>query len=136
MKTNMSYTYLGHIINNNLNDNKDTERQLRNFYGKSNMLLRTFGSCSYAFWFFDITNSFHALPHLTTWLYSAPLRSLWGQSGLMSQGLHKTASFQKEAMRTQEALWFFIKWNYMQGSAFVFEKAKCLNPQVGKSLLL
>ena len=48
MKTAVSYTYLGHIINNNLNDNKDIERQLRNFYGKSNMLLRTFGSCSYA----------------------------------------------------------------------------------------
>ena len=48
MKTAVSYTYLGHIINNNLNDNKDVERQLRNFYGKSNMLLRTFGSCSYA----------------------------------------------------------------------------------------
>ena len=45
MKTDMSYTYLGHFINNNLNDNKDIERQLRNFYGKSNMLLRTFGSC-------------------------------------------------------------------------------------------
>ena len=48
MKTAVSYTYLGHIINNNLNDSKDIERQLRNFYGKSNMLLRTFGSCSYA----------------------------------------------------------------------------------------
>ena len=50
---------------------------------------------------------------------------------------NKTASFQKEAMRTQVALWFFfMKWNCMQGSAFVFEKAKCLNTQVGKSLLL
>ena len=48
MKTAVSYTYLGHIINNNLNYNKDIERQLRNFYGKSNILLRTFGSCSYA----------------------------------------------------------------------------------------
>ena len=47
MKTDVSYTYLGHIINNNLNDNKDTERQLGNVYGKSNMFLRTFGSCSY-----------------------------------------------------------------------------------------
>ena len=34
MKTAVSYTYLGHIIDNNLNDNKDIERQLRNFYGK------------------------------------------------------------------------------------------------------
>ena len=37
MTTGMSYIYLGHIINNNLNDNKDIERQLRNLYGKSNM---------------------------------------------------------------------------------------------------
>ena len=28
------------------------------------------------------------MPHLTTWLYCAPLRGLWGQGGLMSQGLH------------------------------------------------
>ena len=48
MKTETSYKYLGHIIDNNLNDNKDIERQLGNFYGKSNMLLRTFSSCSYA----------------------------------------------------------------------------------------
>ena len=47
-KTDMSYKYLGHIIKNNSNDYKDIERQLRNFYGKSNMLLRTFGLCSYA----------------------------------------------------------------------------------------
>ena len=52
------------------------------------------------------------------------------------QGMNKTASFQKEAMRTQVALWFFMKWNCMKGSAFVFDKAKCLNTQVGKSLLL
>ena len=31
MKTDMFYKYLGHIINNNLNDNKDIERQLRIF---------------------------------------------------------------------------------------------------------
>ena len=48
MKTETSYKYLGHIIDNNLNDNKDIERELRNFYGKSNMFLRTFSSCSYA----------------------------------------------------------------------------------------
>ena len=48
MKTETSFKYLGHIIDNNLNDNKDIERQLRNFYRKSNMLLRTFSSCSYA----------------------------------------------------------------------------------------
>ena len=48
MRTDMSNTYLGHIINNNLSEYKDIERQLKKFYGKSNMLLRTFGSCSYA----------------------------------------------------------------------------------------
>ena len=48
MKADMSHTYLGLIINNNLHDNKDIERQLRNVYWKSNMLLRTFGSYSYA----------------------------------------------------------------------------------------
>ena len=48
MKTETSYKYMGHIIDNNLNDNKDIERQLRNFYGKSNMLLRALSSCSYA----------------------------------------------------------------------------------------
>ena len=40
MKADMSYKYLGHIINNSLNDHKDIDRQLRNFYGKSNMLLK------------------------------------------------------------------------------------------------
>ena len=48
MKTETSYKYLGHITYNNLSDIKDIERHLRNFYGKSNMLLRTFSSCSYA----------------------------------------------------------------------------------------
>ena len=42
-----SCRYLGHIITNNLSDNEDIKRQLRSFYGRSNMLLRTFGSCSY-----------------------------------------------------------------------------------------
>ena len=39
--------YLGYIIANDLNDNEDICRQLRCFYGRSNMLLRTFGACSY-----------------------------------------------------------------------------------------
>ena len=42
-----SCRYLGHIIVNDLNDNEDIRRQLRCFYGRSNMLLRTFGACSY-----------------------------------------------------------------------------------------
>ena len=62
MKTDMSYTYLGHIINNNLNDNKDIERQLRNFYGKTNMSLRAVGSYSYAVklqWFMSYCGSMY-----------------------------------------------------------------------------
>ena len=42
-----SCRYLGHIITNNLSDNGDIRRQLRCFYGRSNMLLRTFVACSY-----------------------------------------------------------------------------------------
>ena len=42
-----SCRYLGHVITNNLSDNKDIHRQLRCFYGRSNMLLRTFGACWY-----------------------------------------------------------------------------------------
>ena len=48
MITERSYKYLGRVIDNDLNDNKDIERQLINFFGKSNMLLRTFSSCLYA----------------------------------------------------------------------------------------
>ena len=42
-----SCRYLGHIITNNLSDNEDIRRQLRCFYGRSNILLRTFVACSY-----------------------------------------------------------------------------------------
>ena len=48
METETSYKSLGHFIDNNLNNNNDTERQLRYFYGKSNTLLGAFSSCSYA----------------------------------------------------------------------------------------
>lgn len=41
-----SCKYLGHVIYDNLCDNDDIRRQLRSFYGKSNLLLRTFGSCT------------------------------------------------------------------------------------------
>ena len=40
MKRETSYKYLGHIIDNILNGNKDIERQLRNYYGKSNMFIQ------------------------------------------------------------------------------------------------
>ena len=35
------YTYQGYIVNNDLNDNMDIERQLNSFYGKSNILMAT-----------------------------------------------------------------------------------------------
>ena len=48
MKTETPYKYFGHIIDNNFDYNNDIERQMRNIYRKSNMLLSTFSSCSYA----------------------------------------------------------------------------------------
>ena len=48
MTSDLTYKYLGHIINNDLHDTMDIKRQLRYLYGKSNMLLRTFGKCSHA----------------------------------------------------------------------------------------
>ena len=41
------WRYLGHNIANDLNDNEDIRCQLRRFYGRSNILLRTFVACSY-----------------------------------------------------------------------------------------
>ena len=38
---------LFHLITNNLSDSEDIRRQLRYFYGRSNMLLCTVGACSY-----------------------------------------------------------------------------------------
>ena len=40
------HKYLSHITGNNLNDNKDFERQLRNCM-ENTICLRTFGSCSH-----------------------------------------------------------------------------------------
>ena len=42
-----SCKYLGHMIKSKLSDNDDIKRQIRSFYGKANMLLRTFSRCSY-----------------------------------------------------------------------------------------
>ena len=42
-----SCKYLGHMITSKLSDNEDIKRQIRSFYGKANMLLRTFSQCSY-----------------------------------------------------------------------------------------
>ena len=43
IKMESSCRYLGHMITD---DNEDIRRQLRSFYGKANMLLRTFNYCS------------------------------------------------------------------------------------------
>ena len=49
---------------------------------------------------------------------------------------YKTASFQKEAMCTQVALWFFMKWNLYREVPLFLRKTNRLNTQVEKSLLL
>ena len=41
-----SYTYLGHIICNDLSDNSDIDRQCRSIYAKGNSLIRNFYKCS------------------------------------------------------------------------------------------
>ncbi len=44
IKIDSHYKYLGHIVSDDLSDNKDINRQLRSLYSRSNMLLRTFGA--------------------------------------------------------------------------------------------
>ena len=41
-----SFKYLGHIINNDLSDDLDIEREIRNLYIRTNMLIRRFFKCS------------------------------------------------------------------------------------------
>ncbi len=38
-------TYLGHIVSDDLSDNRDINTQLRSLYSRSNKLLQTFGAC-------------------------------------------------------------------------------------------
>ena len=49
---------------------------------------------------------------------------------------NKTASFQKEAMRTQVALYFIMKWNLYRVVPLSLNKQNVQNRQVEKSLLL
>ena len=49
---------------------------------------------------------------------------------------NKTASFQKEAMRTQVALYFFMKWNLYRVVSLCLNKQNVQNRQVERSLLL
>ncbi len=37
--------YLGHIVSDDLSDNRDLNRQLRSVYSRSTILLQTFGAC-------------------------------------------------------------------------------------------
>ena len=41
-----SFKYLGHIINNDLSDDLDIQREVRNLYIRTNMLIRRFSKCS------------------------------------------------------------------------------------------
>ena len=49
---------------------------------------------------------------------------------------YKTVSFQKEAMRTQVALYFFIKWHLYKVVSLCLHQQNVQNRQVEKSLLL
>jgi len=40
------FRYLGHIINDRLSDDNDINREIRNMYVRTNMLIRRFGRCS------------------------------------------------------------------------------------------
>ena len=46
IKVECSCKYLGHMITSKLSDNDDIKRQIRSFYGKANMLVRTFSQYS------------------------------------------------------------------------------------------
>ena len=41
-----SFKYLGHIITNNLSDDDDIRREIRNMFIRTNILLRKFHNCS------------------------------------------------------------------------------------------
>ena len=42
-----TYKYLGNIINDNLRDDDDILREVKNMYVRTNILLRKFGKCSF-----------------------------------------------------------------------------------------
>ena len=67
LKVDVKCRYLGHIMCNDLKDNEDIKRQLRSFYGKSNMVLRTFGKCSYSVKLKLFTSYFGCLYTMFLW---------------------------------------------------------------------
>jgi len=42
-----TFKYLGHILNDNLRDDDDIQREVKNMYVRTNILLRKFGKCSF-----------------------------------------------------------------------------------------
>ena len=58
------------------------------------------------------------------------------ENSLLKLGYNKTASFQKEAMRTQVALYFFMKWNLYRVVSLRLNKQNVQNRQAEKCLLL
>ena len=58
------------------------------------------------------------------------------QDQFSSPSVDKTASFQKEAMRTQVALYFVMKWNLCRVVYLCLNNQNVQNRQVEKSLLL
>jgi len=40
------FKYLGHIINNELSDNNDVKREIRNLFMRTNILIRRYSNCS------------------------------------------------------------------------------------------
>ena len=60
----------------------------------------------------------------------------WLLAWVVGYQIDKTASFQKEAMRTQVALHFFMNWNLYRVVSLCLNKQNVQNRQVEKSLLL
>ena len=42
----MSYKYLGHVISNDMNDDEDIQKEIRNMFIRTNILFRKFSKCS------------------------------------------------------------------------------------------
>ena len=102
--------------------------------------------------FFDLRLNKRLSKQSRGWWFETPSRPLWRhwyvqlQSSrqwyqnvlvvAVTQNMNKTASFQKEAMRTQVALYFFMKWNLYRVVSLCLNKQNVQNRQVEKSLLL
>jgi len=45
--SNISFRYLGHIVSDTLCDNEDIQREIKNTFIRTNMLIRKFNRCSF-----------------------------------------------------------------------------------------